>query len=71
MNLNKIIKEKYGSIDKMIEATDTHISRSYLYQIINGEKINITVEIAKELQILLDLKSLDELMELIDDAQEV
>ena len=69
MNLNKIIKEKYGSIDKMIE--DTHISRSYLYQIINGEKVNITVEIAKELQILLDLKSLDELMELIDDAQEV
>ena len=55
----------------MIEATDTHISRSYLYQIINGEKVNITVEIAKELQVLLDLKSLDELMELIDDAQEV
>ena len=71
MNLNKIIKEKYGSIDKMIEATDTRISRSYLYQIINGEKVNITVEIAKELQTLLDLKSLDELMELIDDTQEV
>jgi hypothetical protein len=65
MNLNTLIKDKFGSIDKMLEETNTTISRSYLYQIINGEKINITMSVMEELQRILGLNSLDEVKEAI------
>lgn len=65
MNLDTLIKNKFGSIDKMLEETHTSISRSYLYQIINGEKINITMSVMEELQRILELNSLDEVKEAI------
>ena len=60
MKLDNLIKEIYGSVDKMIETTGTLISRSYIYQIISGEKTNISTLIAKELVTLLKLNSIDE-----------
>ena len=68
MNLNQLIREKFGSIDKMIEETHTDISRSYLYQISRGEKINITMQVMGELQRILELGSLDEVKEAIDNV---
>lgn len=71
MKLDAIIKEKYGSVDKLIEETNTLISRSYLYQIISGDKTNLSVDMAKELVTILGLKSIEELMEIINANKEV
>lgn len=68
MNLNQLIREKFGSIDKMIEETQTDISRSYLYQISRGEKVNITMQVMEELQRILELSSLDEVKEAINNV---
>lgn len=62
-----LIKRKYGSIDKMIEETNTFISRSYLYQICENKKTSISITYAQELIKLLELKSIDELLELLKD----
>ena len=59
-----LIKRKYGSIDKMIEETNTFISRSYLYQICENKKTSISITYAQELIKLLELKSIEELLEL-------
>ena len=71
MKFDTLIKEIYGSVDQMLKATDTSISRSYIYQIINGEKKNLSVDIAKELVTILKLNSIEELMEVINDTEEV
>lgn len=71
MNLDSIIKDKYGSVDNLIKETNTLISRSYLYQIISGDKTNLSVDMAKELVTILGLKSIEELMEIINANKEV
>ena len=71
MNLDSIIKNKYGSVDNLIKETNTQISRSYLYQIINGDKTNLSVEIAKELVTILGLGSIEELLEILNANKEV
>ena len=71
MNLDSIIKEKYGSVDNLIKETNTLISRSYLYQIMSGDKTNLSVDMAKELVTILGLKSIEELMEIINANKEV
>lgn len=71
MKLDELIKTKYGSVDKMIEETNTQISRSYLYQIIGGDKTNLSVDMATELVTILGLKSIEELMEIINANKEV
>jgi hypothetical protein len=68
MSLDKLIKDKFGSIDKMIEVTGTDISRSYLYQIVNGEKVNVTLLVMAKLQELLELPSLDDVKEAIQNV---
>lgn len=65
MKFDSKIKELYGSVDQMLKSTETTISRSYIYQIINGEKKNISVEVAQELVKILKLSNIEELMELI------
>ena len=62
-----LIKRKYGSIDKMIEETNTFISRSYLYQICEHKKTSLSITYAQEIIKLLELKSIDELLELLKD----
>lgn len=62
-----LIKRKYGSIDKMIEETNTFISRSYLYQICENKKTSLSITYAQEIIKLLELKSIDELLELLKD----
>ena len=64
--MKELIKNKYGSIDKMLKETNTFISRSYLYQICNGEKKGLTIKLANELVKLLDLDSINTLMEIIN-----
>lgn len=71
MNLEELIKNIYGGVDKMIEATNTAISRSYLYQIIAGEKTNLSVEVATELVTLLKLNSIEELMVILNANKKV
>jgi hypothetical protein len=71
MNLDSIIKDKYGSVDNLIKETNTQISRSYLYQIINGDKTNLSVEIAKELVTILGLGSIEELLEILNANKEI
>lgn len=71
MNLDSIIKDKYGSVDNLIKETSTQISRSYLYQIINGDKTNLSVEIAKELVTILGLGSIEELLEILNANKEI
>lgn len=66
MNLEELIKQKFGGVDKMIEATKPSISRSYLYQIVGGDKRNLSVDVAKELVNILELPSIEKLMEYID-----
>ena len=68
MSLDKLIKDKFGSIDKLLEETNTSISRSYLYQIVNGEKVNVTMAVMEELQRILELPSLDDVKEAIDNV---
>ncbi len=65
MSLDKLIKDKFGSIDKLLEETETSISRSYLYQIVTGEKVNVTMAVMEELQRILELPSLDDVKEAI------
>jgi hypothetical protein len=71
MKLDELIKKKFGSVDNMIASTNTQISRSYIYQIISGEKINISVDVAKELVSILELNSIEELLGFIYDIKEV
>ena len=71
MNINSKINELYGSVDNMIKETNTTLSRSYIYQICNGNKSNITIEVAKELMKLLKLNSIDEVLELLNEPKEV
>lgn len=71
MKLDELIKKKFGSVDNMIASTNTQISRSYIYQIISGEKINISVDVAKELVSILELNSIEELLGFIYEIKEV
>ena len=71
MKLDKLIKDKFGSVDKMIEQSNTKISRSYVYQIIGGDKTNLSVEMARELVTILELPSIESLMEIINYVEEV
>ena len=64
MKLEDVIKDKYGSIDNMLNNTD-QISRAYIYQLIQGFKNNPTTDILKELSRLLDI-SLEEVVELLE-----
>lgn len=70
MNLNEIIKYKYGSVDKMIEQANLSISRAYLYQIINGDKKNLTLQVMEELRDALGLQTLDEVKSIIQLKEE-
>jgi transcriptional regulator with XRE-family HTH domain len=71
MKLEELIKNKYGSIDSMLNNTD-QISRAYIYQLIQGFKNNPTKDILKELSRLLEI-SLEEVVELLEsnEAEEV
>jgi hypothetical protein len=71
MSLKELIENKYGSVDKMIKTTNTEISRSYLYQLINEEMPNPSLNTAKELLTLLDLNTLEELMDILNADKEV
>jgi transcriptional regulator with XRE-family HTH domain len=64
MKLEELIKNKYGSIDSMLNNTD-QISRAYIYQLIQGFKNNPTKDILKELSRLLEI-SLEEVVELLE-----
>lgn len=70
MNLNEIIKYKFGSVDKMIEQTGLTISRAYLYQIINGTRQNLTYQVMEELRVALGLDSLEEVSNIIQAKEE-
>lgn len=70
MNLNEIIKYKFGSVDKMIEQTNLSISRAYLYQILNGNKQNLTLQVMEELKDALGLETLDEVRNIIQVKEE-
>lgn len=63
-NLEEVIKNKYGSVDKMLEQTD-QISRAYIYRLVNGSKSNPTKNILQELARLLEI-TVDEVVELLD-----
>lgn len=69
MKLYNLIKEIYGSVDKMLEETQTDISRSYIYQLIKGEKANLSFEVAGKLVTILKLNSMDELKEILKDDE--
>lgn len=71
MKLDELIKTKYGSVDKMIDSTKTLISRSYLYQLISGDRSNLSVAMAQELVTLLNLESIEKLMEILNANKEV
>jgi transcriptional regulator with XRE-family HTH domain len=64
MKLEELIKNKYGSIDNMLNNTD-QISRAYIYQLIQGFKSNPTKDVLKELSRLLEI-SLEEVVELLE-----
>ncbi len=64
MKLEELIKNKYGSIDNMLNNTD-QISRAYIYQLIQGIKSNPTKDVLKELSRLLEI-SLEEVVELLE-----
>ena len=65
-NVKERINMLFGSVDKMLEKTGNFISRAYLYKLINGEKTNITLQIALELKEVLELDTLEELVILLD-----
>ena len=67
--MKDIINEKYGSVDKFIKSTNINISRSYLYQIIGGYKTRLSIDVAKELVDLLELESIDKLMDLLNEIK--
>ncbi len=70
MNLSDIIKYKYGSVDKMIEKTGITISRAYLYQILAGNKQNLTLQVLEELKSALGFETLDEVSAVIQSKEE-
>jgi DNA-binding Xre family transcriptional regulator len=71
MKLKELIINKYGSVNNMLDDPNISISKSYLYQIINGDKTNITVDVARELAQALEVK-LDDLVEVLkDDIKEI
>lgn len=70
MNIYDIIKCKYGSVDKMIEQTNLSISRGYLYQILAGNRQNLTLQVMEELKNALGLDSLDAVKEVIENAKD-
>ena len=71
MKIKELIEKKYGSIDIMIKQTGTNLSRTYLYSICSGLKYNISLDIAEELVRILELKSIDQLKELLDESKKV
>lgn len=70
MNIKDLILVKYDSIDNMLEVTKLTISRSYLYQIINGYKDNISIEVAKPLADALEI-TVDELIRILNETKEI
>lgn len=62
--LMQLIKNKYGTIDNMLNYTNK-ISRAYLYQLTSGKKRNVSIDYAKEIIRLLDIDSIDELAEML------
>lgn len=71
MDIGTIIRNKYGNIDNMIRKTGTRLSRAYLYLMVNGSEVNMTVAVMEELQKLLDLPTLDAVKEVVDNAKKV
>ncbi len=70
MSIEELIRERYGSVDQMIKETNTLISRSYLYQIVSGEKTNLTIDMSLELCKLLNI-SLEELVKILNETKKV
>jgi transcriptional regulator with XRE-family HTH domain len=70
MNIKELILSKYESIDNMLDSTELNISRSYLYQIINGDKDNISIEVAKPLADALDI-TVDELIRILNETKKI
>jgi transcriptional regulator with XRE-family HTH domain len=70
MNIKELILSKYESIDDMLDSTELNISRSYLYQIINGDKDNISIEVAKPLADALDI-TVDELIRILNETKKI
>jgi hypothetical protein len=70
MSLDELIKEKFGSIDKLIAETNTNISRAYFYQLVSGESCNVTIAVMEELQRIFELSSLDEVKEVLKHVNE-
>lgn len=68
MKLEDIIKQKYGSVDNMLEKTD-QISRAYIYKLLSGNRNNPTKNIIQELSRLLEI-SVEEVMRLTDESDE-
>jgi len=64
--LKERIKILYGSVDKMLKKTGNFTSRSYLYQLISGEKVNISLQMALELKEVLQIDTLKELVALLN-----
>lgn len=54
MTIREMILSKYKNIDDFIRDTNVNISRTYIYQIINGEYINPTLDVIEELAKVLD-----------------
>ena len=59
------IEMLYGSVDKMLTKTNSNISRSYIYQMINDKNTNITLKVAIELKEMLFLNSVEDIIPLI------
>ena len=59
------IEELYGSVDKMIAKTNSNISRSYIYLMINDKNVNISLKVALELKEMLFLNSVEDIIPLI------
>lgn len=70
MNIKELILSKYESIDNILDSTKLNISRSYLYQIINGDKDNISIEVAKPLADALDI-TVDELIRILNETKKI
>ena len=63
--IRKRIVQLYGNPDNMIRVTGTFISRSYLYNIINGYS-NISLKVMLELKKILQLDTIDELLVMLN-----
>lgn len=55
MELEKLIKEKFGSIDQMIKETDIKIGRTYLYLLVDDEETNPSLNTLEELARVLEV----------------